>query len=60
MNKKERVEYFKDFLRNNYIYNLYRDNMKCDRCGKWFKILFPVNGFQVCSTCCDKVRLELE
>ena len=34
--------------------------MKCARCGKEFKILFPINGFEVCTECCDKVRLEIK
>lgn len=33
--------------------------MNCDRCGKKFKLLFPVGEFQVCTTCCDKVRAEI-
>lgn len=33
--------------------------MKCARCGKGFKILFPVGEFFVCTECCDKVKLEI-
>ena len=32
---------------------------RCDRCGKWFKKLYPVGGFTVCKDCVEKVEVEL-